>query len=199
MTARTPPRSAAQPHGTSGQFGTGDQHSSTDPHGSTGQHGTVHTVVASPIGALTLVATDGVLSGLFMERQRHLPSDEVFGQPDAAPFDEAMRQLHEYFDGGRTQFDLPIALSGSPFQVEVWLALRDIPYGETISYGELAGRIGRPKASRAVGLANGRNPISIVVPCHRVVGADGSLTGYGGGMERKQYLLGLEQSGRRPQ
>jgi methylated-DNA-[protein]-cysteine S-methyltransferase len=108
------------------------------------------------------------------------------------PFADVSRQLAEYFAGRRTVFDVPLAISGSPFQRRVWRALQDIPYGETISYGELARRIGVPSASRAVGVANGHNPISVIVPCHRVIGADGSLTGYGGGLERKRVLLELE-------
>ena len=101
-------------------------------------------------------------------------------------------QLADYFDGRRTGFDLPLAMQGTPFQLRVWRALQDIPYGETISYGEQARRIGRPADPRAVGQANGRNPIAVIVPCHRVIGADGSLTGYGGGVERKRQLLELE-------
>ena len=107
--------------------------------------------------------------------------------------DEAVRQLGEYFAGERRDFDLPLDPVGTPFQLTVWAALRDIPYAETINYGQLAGRVGNPHASRAVGLANGRNPISIVVPCHRVIGANGSLTGYGGGLDRKRTLLELER------
>jgi len=156
-----------------------------------------HAVVDSPVGPLTLIAADGVLAGLYMTEQRHLPPDEVFGEPaeepDSQPFAAASRQLREYFGGERTEFDLELALDGTAFQRRVWTALRDIPYGLTISYGQLADRIGQPSASRAVGLANGKNPIGIIVPCHRVVGADGSLTGYGGGIERKQFLLAHEQ------
>ncbi|HVV19590.1 MAG TPA: methylated-DNA--[protein]-cysteine S-methyltransferase [Pseudonocardiaceae bacterium] len=154
----------------------------------------VHTVVDSPVGPLTLVATDGVLSGVYMDRQRHLPPVETFGHRDDEPFAEARTQLAEYFTGERTEFDLPLTLVGTPFQRVVWTALRDIPYGATISYGELADRIGRPTASRAVGLANGKNPISIIVPCHRVVGASGDLTGYGGGIQRKRHLLDFERN-----
>ena len=110
---------------------------------------------------------------------------------DAHP--EATRQLQEYFDGERRQFSLPLAPRGTEFQRRVWAALAEIPYGETRSYGELATALGRPGASRAVGMANGRNPISIVVPCHRVVGANGSITGYAGGVERKVYLLDFER------
>lgn len=155
----------------------------------------VHTVVDSPIGPLTLVATDGVLSGLYMRTQRHLPEAATFGARDDGPFGEATRQLAEYFAGDRTDFDLRLRLEGTAFQRQVWAALRDIPYGETWSYGQLAAHIGSPGASRAVGLANGRNPVAIVVPCHRVVGANGKLTGYGGGLERKQLLLDLERGG----
>lgn len=152
-----------------------------------------HTVIDSPLGPLTLVASDEVLSGVYMNAQRHAPGDEVFGVPDPEGFAEAARQLREYFDGERRTFDLPLAMRGTDFQRTVWSALCDIPYGETVSYGELAERIGRPGASRAVGLANGRNPISIIVPCHRVIGADGSLTGYGGGIDRKRHLLAFER------
>jgi methylated-DNA-[protein]-cysteine S-methyltransferase len=152
-----------------------------------------HTVIDSPVGILTLVATDGVLSGLYMFQQRHRPPAETFGEPDAALFTEPARQLRAYFAGERTDFDLALALEGTPFQRRVWTALRDIPYGETISYGHLAQQIGQPTAARAVGLANGKNPIGIIVPCHRVVGSTGALTGYGGGLERKQHLLAFER------
>jgi len=147
----------------------------------------------SPIGDLTLVATDGVLSGVFMVDQRHRPPTEVFGERDPSPFPEVIDQLETYFAGERTTFDLELAALGTPFQRSVWAALRRIPYGETASYGRIAQHVGRPGASRAVGLANGLNPICIIVPCHRVVGSDGSLTGYGGGLPRKQFLLDLEK------
>jgi methylated-DNA-[protein]-cysteine S-methyltransferase len=152
-----------------------------------------HTVIDSPYGPLTLVATDGVLSGLYMADQRHRPPEESFGEPDDTPFAEAADQLLAYFAGGLKEFTLPLNLVGTPFQRSVWEQLRKIPYGETRSYGDLAGALGSPKASRAVGLANGRNPVGIIVPCHRVVGADGSLTGYGGGLDRKQRLLDFER------
>jgi methylated-DNA-[protein]-cysteine S-methyltransferase len=152
----------------------------------------VHTTTGSPLGPLTLVAEDGALAGLYMTEHRHRPGEETFGERDPEPLAEAIHQLDQYFAGERTVFDLPLALHGTPFQREVWAALRDIPYGETVSYGQLADRIGRPAAVRAVGLANGRNPVSIVVPCHRVVGAKGGLTGYGGGIERKRRLLEME-------
>ncbi|MGW1468043.1 methylated-DNA--[protein]-cysteine S-methyltransferase [Streptomyces sp. NPDC002308] len=157
-------------------------------------HTRTHTLLDSPYGPLTLVATDGVLSALYMTDHRHQPPRETFGEEaDADSFAEAVRQLGEYFDGTRTEFDLPLHLEGTPFQRTVWAELRRIPYGETLSYGELAGRLGKPGASRAVGLANGRNPVSIIVPCHRVIGASGSLTGYGGGLDRKQRLLAFER------
>jgi methylated-DNA-[protein]-cysteine S-methyltransferase len=151
-----------------------------------------HTLVDSPLGPLTLVADDGVLCGLYMTGQRHRPPEDAFGVPDSRPFAEAVRQLGAYFAGELTVFDLPLRLDGTPFRQRVWSALRDIPYGQTISYGQLADRIGNPAASRAVGLANGRNPIGIIVPCHRVIGASGSLTGYGGGLDRKRRLLAFE-------
>jgi len=152
-----------------------------------------HTAVDSPVGPLTLVGADGVLSGLYLDRQRYRPPMETFGEPDDTPFGQVIDQLAEYFAGQRSEFSVPVSLSGTEFQRTVWTALRDIPYGETVSYGELAARIGRPAAARAVGLANGKNPISIIVPCHRVVGSTGDLTGYGGGLNRKQYLLDFEQ------
>ncbi|MFJ8647415.1 methylated-DNA--[protein]-cysteine S-methyltransferase [Streptomyces sp. NPDC093546] len=151
-----------------------------------------HTLVDSPYGLLTLVATDGVLSGLYMTDQRHRPPEEDFGDPDRRPFAEVVRQLDAYYAGELTVFDLPLHLDGTPFQRSVWEQLRKIPYGETRSYGELAEALGKPGASRAVGLANGKNPIGIIVPCHRVIGASGGLTGYGGGLERKQRLLAFE-------
>lgn len=156
-----------------------------------------HAVVDSPVGPLTLVAAGGALTGLYMSLQRHLPAPGAFGEPDAGQegelFAEASSQLGQYFAGERTEFDLRLAMDGTAFQRRVWAALRGIPYGQTVSYGQLADRIGQPTAPRAVGLANGKNPIGIIVPCHRVVGADGSLTGYGGGIERKQYLLAHER------
>jgi methylated-DNA-[protein]-cysteine S-methyltransferase len=152
-----------------------------------------HTVMDSPVGKLTLVATGGTMSGLYMEQQRHRPLEDTFGEPDPEPFTDVIAQLDEYFAGRRTEFDLPITLAGTEFQRRVWAALCEIPYGETISYGELANRLGRPTASRALGLANGKNPLCIIVPCHRVVGSTGDLTGYGGGLARKQFLLDFER------
>ncbi|CCH27943.1 methylated-DNA--[protein]-cysteine S-methyltransferase [Actinosynnema sp. NPDC047251] len=151
-----------------------------------------HTVVDSPVGPLTLVAQDGVLSGLYMTEQRYRPAEESFGARDASLFDDVVGQLAEYFAGTRTEFDVPLDLIGTPFQRSVWTALCAIPYGATMSYGELAAALGRPTAARAVGLANGHNPIGIIVPCHRVVGSGGDLTGYGGGIARKRQLLDFE-------
>jgi methylated-DNA-[protein]-cysteine S-methyltransferase len=154
----------------------------------------MHTTIDSPIGPMTLVAADSVLCGLYMMERRHPPGDDMFGVRDDSAFGGWKAQLREYFEDGRVEFDLPVQLFGTEFQRLVWTALREVEYGETVTYGELAQRIGRPTAARAVGLANGRNPISIVVPCHRVVGASGNLIGYGGGLDRKRYLLDLERA-----
>jgi methylated-DNA-[protein]-cysteine S-methyltransferase len=152
-----------------------------------------HTVIDSPYGPLTLVADDdGLLCGLYMTDQRHRPPEEDFGERDETPFSEASDQLQAYFAGELKEFTLELRLHGTPFQRTVWDQLRGIPYGETRSYGDLADALGNPGASRAVGLANGKNPIGIIVPCHRVVGANGSLTGYGGGLDRKKRLLDFE-------
>ncbi|MGH8823319.1 MAG: methylated-DNA--[protein]-cysteine S-methyltransferase [Jiangellaceae bacterium] len=154
---------------------------------------TYWTSVVSPLGPLLLTADDEGLTGLHMDGETHGPTaprpDWV---EDAAPFAEVARQLDEYFAGDRTDFDLPLNPTGTPFQLQVWEALTAIPYGEVRSYGQIAEQLGRSGASRAVGLANGRNPIAVIVPCHRVIGASGSLTGYGGGLERKRLLLDLE-------
>ena len=155
----------------------------------------MHTTIDSPVGPLTLVARGGALVGLYMVGQRHRPAPETFGDrdDDAEPFAAAAAQLGEYFAGRRREFDLPLAPVGTPFQQRVWAGLLGIPYGGTTSYGELAAEIGSPGAARAVGLANGRNPIGIVIPCHRVVGSTGALTGYGGGIETKRALLAAER------
>lgn len=161
---------------------------------------TTFRTIESPVGVITLAGREGVLTHLRMDDQAHAPSDQPSWQPDPDPraFGDAVEQLVAYFAGELTEFDVDLRLEGSPFQQEVWGALREIPYGETWSYGQLADRIGKPGAARAVGLANGRNPIGIIVPCHRVIGADGSLTGYGGGLPRKQLLLQLEKERTEP-
>ena len=151
------------------------------------------TEFATPVGRLQLRGTDEALTGVFMESHRHEPARPRDAVRDEAPLRDARRQLEEYFAGERREFSLALDAAGTGFQRRVWEALRGIPFGATMSYGGLARRIGNPRAVRAVGLANGRNPISIVVPCHRVIGADGSLTGYGGGLERKRFLLALEK------
>jgi methylated-DNA-[protein]-cysteine S-methyltransferase len=142
----------------------------------------------TPVGPLHLTATDGALTGL---RFGSGPCDGPRSDSDPV-LASVVAQLSEYFAGELRSFDVPLAPVGTAFQVSVWEQLRLIPYGTTVSYGELARRLGSPAASRAVGLANGRNPIAIVVPCHRVIGADGSLTGFGGGMAAKRTLLDLE-------
>ncbi len=155
----------------------------------------LYSTVASPIGELTLTSDGTSVTGVYMHNQKHAAARTKDWRRDDAALKEPRAQLQAYFAGELREFDLPLAPEGTPFQQRVWRALCDIPYGETISYGELARRIGQPKASRAVGLANGQNPISIVVPCHRVIGANGSLTGYGGGLERKRWLLAHESKG----
>ncbi|GFM20253.1 MULTISPECIES: methylated-DNA--[protein]-cysteine S-methyltransferase [Mycobacteriaceae] len=146
----------------------------------------------SPVGTLTLAGRDGRLRHLRMTDQTYEPDRSNWLRDDEA-FGDAVAQLEEYFRGERQDFDLGLDLVGTAFQRRVWEALLTIPYGETRSYGEIARQIEAPGAFRAVGLANGHNPIGIIVPCHRVIGANGSLTGYGGGMERKKTLLGLER------
>jgi methylated-DNA-[protein]-cysteine S-methyltransferase len=144
----------------------------------------------SPIGRLLLTSDGTALTGLYMEPSRKAQcTDGWIEDVSVAPLSATVRQLTEYFEGTRREFDLPLRLQGTAFQQRVWRQLTEIPYGQTWSYGQLAKHIDKPSASRAVGLANGRNPISILVPCHRVIGADGSLTGYGGGIERKRWLL----------
>ena len=143
----------------------------------------------SPVGLLLLVGDARALRAVRFPPHEVDEAARAGWRRDPARFDAARAQLDEYFAGRRRAFELPLAPRGSLFQLHVWRELRAIPYGTTISYGELARRIGRPGASRAVGLANGRNSLAIVVPCHRVIGADGSLTGYGGGLERKRWLL----------
>lgn len=152
----------------------------------------LYTTIDSPIGELLLLGDGDSLRGLYMQDGRRPIRISRDWTPEAAPFADAIGQLREYFEGARTTFEIPLVMDGPPFERQVWRALRDIPYGRTESYGELAARIGDRSAARAVGVANGRNPIAVIVPCHRVIGADGSLTGYGGGLERKRLLLDLE-------
>jgi methylated-DNA-[protein]-cysteine S-methyltransferase len=151
-----------------------------------------HTVMSSPIGPLTLVADDGVLVRLAMSPPGRL-GDEEIGERTDVGFGEAVTQLGEYFAGQRTTFSLPLRPEGSAFELAVWEQLTRIPYGETRSYGYVAKAVGEPGGAQAVGAANGRNPLAVVVPCHRVIGADGSLVGFGGGLPRKRFLLDLEQ------
>lgn len=152
----------------------------------------------SPFGGMLLAASDAGLCGVYFDRQKHHPKRAGDWQhaPDNAHLRRARRQLAGYFAGKRRQFDLVLDPSGTDFQKAVWKAISGVPYGETISYGELARRSGFPEGARAAGAATGRNPIGIVVPCHRIVGADGSLTGYAGGLERKRALLALESAER---
>jgi methylated-DNA-[protein]-cysteine S-methyltransferase len=158
-----------------------------------------HDTVASPVGELLLVGDGAALTGLYMQEGPGRVDPPGARESAAAPFAAARVQLAEYFAGERRRFELSLAPAGTAFQRCVWAALEEIPFGETAGYGELAGRLGMPRAARAVGAANGRNPISIVVPCHRLVGSGGALTGYGGGLDRKRFLLAHEAgvSGRR--
>ena len=155
---------------------------------------TFYTTFESPLGPLLLMSDGTSLIGLHTDNDKHRPAirPDWIRDDSVAPFARAIAQLRAYFDGNLTEFDLPLAPQGTEFQMTVWRELCNIAFGETISYAELARRIGRPSASRAVGHSNARNPISIVVPCHRVVGADNSLTGYAGGLDRKRALLALE-------
>jgi methylated-DNA-[protein]-cysteine S-methyltransferase len=157
---------------------------------------TTKTTMDSPIGELTVTAVGGKLTGVHMNEQRHIPKIPVTYERDDAGLAHVVDQLDAYFAGELTDFELPMSMHGTEFQRRVWASLCEIPYGETISYGELARWVGNPKASRAVGLANGRNPVAIIVPCHRVIGTNGSLTGYGGGLERKVWLLEHEAAHR---
>jgi len=156
----------------------------------------IYRFLDTPIGGLLLARDEAGLRFIEFQKGRRPPRQPAtdWDQRDAE-FDEVVKQLTDYFDGRRRRFDLPLAPEGTAFQQRVWRALLDIPYGETISYGELASRIGQRSASRAVGLANGSNPLPIVIPCHRVIGANGKLTGYGGGLPIKQQLLALERGG----
>ena len=183
---------------------------------------TYYITVKSPIGKLLLTSDGEAVTGIYMEEHEGGPQALSGFSASASPaaaftslptlswedggavpvLQEARRQLDAFFDGKRESFDLPLKPAGTPFQRTVWDELTRIPFGKTISYGELAKRIGQPAASRAVGLANGKNPIAIVIPCHRVIGANGTLTGYGGGIDRKKWLLeheGVALGGRQPE
>lgn len=155
---------------------------------------TLYRTVASPVGPLTLAGHDDVLTHLRMEDQAHPPSGREGWVLDEHAFPKVADQLEAYFAGELTEFDVAFRVEGTEFQRRVWSALLEIPYGETWSYGRVAKHIGQPTASRAVGMANGRNPVAIIVPCHRVIGSTGTLTGYGGGLDRKRTLLDLERS-----
>jgi methylated-DNA-[protein]-cysteine S-methyltransferase len=159
----------------------------------------LYTTKDSPIGELLLLGDGHALHGLYMQAGRKPIGIAPGWRRVPAAFAAIGEQLEEYFLAQRTSFDVALAMHGTPFQRRVWEALREIGYGETISYGELARRIGQPSAARAVGLANGCNPIGVIVPCHRVIGANGTLTGYGGGIERKRLLLDLEARATAPQ
>ena len=148
---------------------------------------------ASPLGSLLFVASDKGLRGIYFEQHKHFNGKGEWQQTSSHPvLQQAMRELQEFFDGKRAQFDVPLDLQGTPFQQAVWQELLNIPFGVTRSYGEHAQRVGKPQAARAVGAAIGRNPVSIIVPCHRVLGGNGSFTGYAGGIERKRALLAFE-------
>jgi len=150
--------------------------------------------IDSPVGPLTLAGIGSTLMHLRMAEQSHEPDRSGWAPAGESAFPDAVEQLRGYFAGELTEFDLDLQLDGTEFQKKVWAALQTIPYGQTRSYGEIADQIGSPGAARAVGLANGRNPIGIIVPCHRVIGSTGSLTGYGGGIGRKRALLALEKT-----
>jgi len=154
---------------------------------------TSYTEIESPVGPLLLVADEAGLRQIHFVNGRHPARPESSWEENRGPLKATIRQLRAYFAGELEEFDLPLAPEGTSFQLKVWKRLCGIPYGETISYGELARRIGNPNASRAVGLANGSNPIPIVIPCHRVIGSNGKLTGYGGGLPIKEKLLALER------
>jgi methylated-DNA-[protein]-cysteine S-methyltransferase len=155
-----------------------------------------HVVLPSPIGPLTVVAEDGAITHVHMGEAKYGPADDQLGVPGCPtdePFAAAATQLAGYFAGDLRQFDLPLAPRGDAFHQQVWALLREIPYGQTRSYGDLARALGDRQLAQAVGTANGRNPIAIVIPCHRVIGTDGSLVGYAGGLDRKRFLLALEE------
>ncbi len=151
-----------------------------------------HTRIDSPIGELTLVNADGTLAGLYFPGHWHMPAPGAFGTRSERDFERAEAELAEYFAGERTEFELGTSAGGDEFQRRVWALIDRIPFGETTTYGEMATELGDPVLARKVGGAVGRNPLSLITPCHRVVGKDGKLTGYAGGLERKRFLLELE-------
>jgi methylated-DNA-[protein]-cysteine S-methyltransferase len=151
-----------------------------------------YSYLESPLGRMLVQGDGQFVTGLFMPCHKGQSGPDATWQHSDAPFDAVREQLAEYFAGERQQFDVPLKLNGTPFQQRVWQELVQIPFGTTITYGQLAERVAQPSASRAVGHANGRNPISVLVPCHRVIGANGKLTGYAGGLDKKQWLLAFE-------
>ncbi|WP_328535659.1 methylated-DNA--[protein]-cysteine S-methyltransferase [Streptomyces sp. NBC_00344] len=159
---------------------------------------TRHAVVVTVLGEVTVVASGDAITGLYFPHHWYMPSEASLGTrvavADDALLDRARAQLGEYLDGGRTVFDLPTATDGDPLQERVWAVLNEIPFGETTTYGAIAERLGNKALAQSVGRAVGHNPISVIVPCHRVVGSDGRLTGYAGGLKRKQTLLELEET-----
>jgi methylated-DNA-[protein]-cysteine S-methyltransferase len=153
---------------------------------------TTHTTIASPLGELILVAEDGTLSGVYFPGHWTRPDPATFGERSEQRLEQVEHQLAEYFAGERTSFELPTSVTGDAFQRQVWDLIDRIPYGQTTTYGQLASELGNPTLARMVGQAVGHNPLSVIVPCHRVVGKDGKLTGYAGGLRRKRFLLDLE-------
>ena len=153
-----------------------------------------YTYIDSPVGRISIQGDGHFVTGLFMSRHKGWKGLDASWQQSDESFTTVREQLAEYFAGERQQFDVPLKLAGTPFQQRVWQELARIPFGMTITYSQLAERIGKPSATRAVGNANGRNPVSIIVPCHRVIGADGTLTGYGGGIDNKEWLIAWERS-----
>jgi methylated-DNA-[protein]-cysteine S-methyltransferase len=153
-----------------------------------------YSYIDSPLGRLLVHGDEQFVTGLFMPQHKGWRGPDASWREADTPFASLRTQLDEYFAGERRQFDVPLKLPGTPFQMRVWQELVRIPFGETITYAQLAQRLGIPTASRAVGHANGRNPVSIIVPCHRVIGANGKLTGYAGGIDKKQWLLDWERA-----
>jgi methylated-DNA-[protein]-cysteine S-methyltransferase len=158
---------------------------------------TTHTITDSPIGELTLVADEGKLTGVYFPHHWYKPDPDTFGRRSGAGFEEVTEQLAEYFAGDRRRFEVTVEPRGAAFQALIWGLIGEIPYGQTVTYGDLAREAGGGATPKDVGAAVGRNPVSVIVPCHRVVGKDGSLTGYAGGLARKRFLLDLEEKAAR--